>query len=123
METSQLSHSIVETVSRDLIGKYGWMFIVSLIIFFLKSSIEKLTYSLFVFMGSDYKTDDVIYLDGRPGRIVRVGFTKTVFFMYDVDSEGKVIGGTKLVIQNERLASLNIEKPLPLLDLSKFKTK
>lgn len=123
METPELSHSIVETVSQDLIGKYGWMFIVSLIIFFLKSSIEKLTYSLFVFMGSDYKTDDVIYLDGRPGRIVRVGFTKTVFFMYDVDSEGKVISGTKLVIQNERLASLNIEKPLPLLDLSKFKTK
>jgi len=123
METPELSHSIVETVSQDLIGKYGWMFIVSLIIFFLKSSIEKLTYSLFVFMGSDYKTDDVIYLDGRPGRIVRVGVTKTVFFMYDVDSEGKIIGGTKLVIQNERLASLNIEKPLPLLDLSKFKTK
>jgi hypothetical protein len=43
--------------------------------------------------------------------------------MYDVDSDGKIIGGTKLVIQNERLASLNIEKPLPLLDLSKFKTK
>ena len=35
--------------------------------------------------------------------------------------DGKVVGGSKLVIQNERLASLNIEKPLAQLDLSRFK--
>jgi hypothetical protein len=49
-----------------------------------------------------------------------VGLTKTVFFIYDV-VDGKVLGGSKLVVQNERLASLNIEKPLANLDLSRFK--
>ena len=73
-----------------------------------------------MFIGSDYKEDDVVYVDGKPGRIVRVGLTKTVFFIYDV-VEGKVVGGSKLVIQNERLAGLNIEKPLPQLDLTRFK--
>jgi hypothetical protein len=85
-----------------------------------KSSIEKLAAALFMFVGSDYKEDDVVYVDGKPGRIVRVGLTKTVFFIYDV-VDGKVVGGSKLVVQNERLASLNIEKPLANLDLSRFK--
>jgi hypothetical protein len=49
-----------------------------------------------------------------------VGLTKTVFFIYDV-VDGKVVSGNKLVVQNERLAGLNIEKPLPNLDLSRFK--
>ena len=85
-----------------------------------KSSIEKFAAALFMFIGSDYKEDDVVFIDGKPGRIVRVGLTKTVFFIYDV-VDGKVVGGSKLVIQNERLSGLNIEKPLPQLDLSRFK--
>jgi hypothetical protein len=62
----------------------------------------------------------VVYVDGKPGRIIRVGLTKTVFFIYDI-VDGKVVSGNKLVVQNERLAGLNIEKPLPNLDLSRFK--
>ena len=91
-----------------------------LVALMFKSSIEKLAAALFMFVGNDYKEDDVVYVDGKPGRIVRVGLTKTVFFIYDV-VDGKVLGGSKLVVQNERLASLNIEKPLANLDLSRFK--
>jgi len=87
-----------------------------------KSSIEKLAAALFMFMGSDLEEDDVVYVEGKPGRIVRVGLTKTIFFIYDV-VDGKVVGGNKLVVQNERLASLHIEKPLANLDLSRFKKK
>ena len=103
-------------------GKYVWLFLAGLVILIFKSSIEKLAASFFIFAGSDYKTDDVVYVDGKPGRIVRLGLTKTVFFIYDV-VDGKVVGGSKLVVQNERLAGLNIEKPLPNLDLSRFKSK
>ena len=39
---------------------------------------------------------------------------------YDI-VEGRVVGGSKLVIQNDKLKDLKIEKPLPLLDLSKYK--
>lgn len=115
-----ISEKVLESTAQDMTGKYVWMFLAGLIILMFKSSIEKLAAALFMFIGSDYKEDDVVYIDGKPGRIVRVGLTKTVFFIYDV-VEGKVVGGSKLVIQNERLAGLNIEKPLPQLDLTRFK--
>ena len=42
------------------------------------------------------------------------------FFTYDV-RDGIIVGGAKLVVQNDKLKDLKIEKPLPLLDLSKYK--
>jgi hypothetical protein len=122
INTNQIiAQQVLEATAQDATGKYVWLFIAGLVALMFKSSIEKLASALFVFIGSDYKEDDVVYVDGKPGRIVRVGFTKTVFFIYDV-VDGKVVGGSKLVIQNERLASLNIEKPLAQLDLSRFKS-
>ncbi len=115
-----ISQSVLENTAQDMTGKYVWMFIAGVIILMFKSSIEKLAAALFMFLGQDYKEDDVVYVDGKPGRIIRVGLTKTVFFIYDV-VDGKVVSGNKLVVQNERLAGLNIEKPLPNLDLSRFK--
>ncbi len=115
-----ISQQVLESTGQDLTGKYVWLFIVGLIALMFKSSIEKLAAALFMFIGNDYKEDDVVYVDGKPGRIIRVGLTKTVFFIYDV-VDGKIVSGNKLVVQNERLAGLNIEKPLPNLDLSRFK--
>ena len=119
-EVHVISQQVLESTGQDLTGKYVWLFIIGLIALMFKSSIEKLAAALFMFVGNDYKEDDVVYVDGKPGRIVRVGLTKTVFFIYDV-VDGKVLGGSKLVVQNERLASLNIEKPLANLDLSRVK--
>jgi len=115
-----ISQQVLENTAQDMTGKYVWMFLAGLVILIFKSSIEKLAAALFMFIGSDYREDDVVYVDGKPGRIVRVGLTKTVFFIYDV-VDGKIVSGNKFVVQNERLASLNIEKPLPNLDLSRFK--
>jgi len=115
-----ISEKVLESTAQDLTGKYVWLFIIGLIALMFKSSIEKLAAALFMFIGNDYKEDDVVYVDGKPGRIIRVGLTKTVFFIYDV-VDGKIVSGNKLVVQNERLAGLNIEKPLPNLDLSRFK--
>lgn len=115
-----ISQQVLESTGQDLTGKYVWLFIVGLVALMFKSSIEKFAAALFMFIGSDYKEDDVVYVDGKPGRIIRVGLTKTVFFIYDI-VDGKVVSGNKLVVQNERLAGLNIEKPLANLDLSRFK--
>jgi hypothetical protein len=120
MDTNIIAEKVLESTAQDLTGKYVWLFIAGVAVLIFKSSIEKLAAALFIFVGNDYKEDDVVYVDGKPGRIVRVGFTKTVFFIYDV-VDGKVVGGSKLVVQNERLAGLNIEKPLANLDLSRFK--
>ena len=119
MEPSGFQPQHLENIAKNLIGDYGWLFVAGLVILLFQSSIKKLAASIFVFVGGDYKTDDVVFVDGKPARIIRVGFVKTVFFIYDVH-EGKIVGGSKLVVQNEWLAKLKIEKPLQQLDLTRF---
>ena len=119
MESALLQPGELEKALEHFIGQYGWMFIAGVALMIFQSSIKKFAAGIFVFCGNDYKTDDVVYVDGKPGRIIRVGITKTVFFIYDV-MDGKVIGGSKLVVQNEWLGKLKIEKPLIQLDLTRF---
>ena len=120
--THVISQQVLETTAQDMTGKYVWMFIAGLVILIFKSSIEKLAAALFMFVGSDYKEDDVVYVDGKPARIVRVGLTKTVFFIYDV-VDGKVVSGNKMVIQNKMLKlqpitlSIRIDATKPIQDL------
>tara|TARA_B100000287_G_scaffold37607_1_gene34570 strand:- start:355 stop:765 length:411 start_codon:yes stop_codon:yes gene_type:complete len=103
-----------------LIGKYGWLFLVGVLTLLFRGTIEKFVSGLFVFMGNDYNEDDVVEVDGSPARIVRVGMWTTTFFTYNVVN-GQIVSGSKLVVQNDKLKDLKIEKPLPLLDLSKYK--
>ena len=110
----------VQSMVSEMLGKYGWLFLVGVLTLLFRSTIEKLVAGYMVFMGNDYNEDDVVEVDGKPGRIVRVGMWTTTFFTYDV-REGIIVGGAKLVVQNDKLKDLKIEKPLPLLDLSKYK--
>ena len=110
----------VQGMVSELLGKYGWLFIVGVLTLLFRSTIEKFVAGLMIFMGNDYNEDDVVEVDGKPGRIVRCGIWSTTFFTYDV-RDGIIVGGAKLVVQNDKLKDLKIEKPLPLLDLSKYK--
>ena len=110
----------VQGMVSELLGNYGWLFIVGVLTLLFRSTIEKLVAGLMIFMGNDYNEDDVVEVDGKPGRIVRCGIWSTTFFTYDV-RDGIIVGGAKLVVQNDKLKDLKIEKPLPLLDLSKYK--
>ena len=110
----------VQSMVSEMLGKYGWLFIVGVLTLLFRSTIEKLVAGWMIFMGNDYNEDDVVEVDGKPGRIVRVGVWSTTFFTYDV-RDGIIVGGAKLVVQNDKLKDLKIEKPLPLLDLSKYK--
>ena len=110
----------VQGMVSEMIGKYGWLFLIGVLTLLFRSTIEKFVSGLFIFMGNDYNEDDVVEVDGKPGRIVRCGIWSTTFFTYDV-RDGIIVGGAKLVIQNDKLKDIKIEKPLPLLDLSKYK--
>ena len=115
----------VENVLQDnisiLLGEYGWMFLVALVVLFFKTTIESVLAGLLIFVGNDYNNDDIVILDGRPGRIVRVSMWKTVFYLYTIkeDPDGKkfVSGGTKLIVENNKLKDLKIEKPLNNFDI------
>ena len=115
----QMENLIQEQVT-GLLGKYGWMFLAGTAVLLFRQTIENAVDGFMIFLGNDYNEDDVVEVDGKPSRIVRVGMWSTTFFTYDVRN-GIIVGGSKLVIQNVKLKDLKIEKPLPLLDLSKYK--
>tara|TARA_Y100000401_G_C8312819_1_gene220751 strand:+ start:733 stop:1113 length:381 start_codon:yes stop_codon:yes gene_type:complete len=121
LESTQELEQAIQSSTSLLIGEYGWMFLAGLLVLFFKTSIESLLSGLLVFVGNDYNNDDIILLDGRPGRIVRVTLWKTTFFLYNVkvnkDGEKYIVSGTKVVIQNAELKNLRIEKPLPNFEL------
>ena len=123
VNVEQIQSNIQGNISV-LLGEYGWMFLAGLAILFFKTTIESVLAGLVVFVGNDYNNDDIIALDGRPGRIVRVSMWKTTFYLYTIKkgTEGKkfVSGGTKLVIENNKLKDLKIEKPLGNFDLDMF---
>ena len=116
----QIENALQDNISV-LLGEYGWMFLAGLVVLFFKTTIESSIAGLLIFVGNDYNNDDIVILDGRPGRIVRVSMWKTVFYLYTIkeDSNGKkfVSGGTKLIVENEKLKDLKIEKPLNNFDL------
>ena len=111
---------LIQEQVTGLIGKYGWMFFAGAAVLLFRSTIETSVAGLMIFMGNDYNEDDVVEVDGKPSRIVRVGMWSTTFFTYDV-RDGVIVGGSKMVVQNDKLKDLKIEKPLPLLDLTKYK--
>ena len=111
---------LIQKQVTELLGNYGWMFLVGAAILLFRRTIENAVDGFIIFFGNDYNEDDVVEINGKPGRIIRVGIWKTVFFTYDVRGD-KVVGGSKLVVTNSKLKDLKIEKPLPLLDLTKYK--
>ncbi len=118
---AQQIENVIQSNISVLLGEYGWMFLADLVVLFFKTTIESVLAGLLVFVGNDYNNDDIIILDGRPGRIVRVSMWKTTFYLYTIkiDTSGKksISGGTKLIVENDKLRDLKIEKPLDNFDL------
>jgi len=102
--------AVTEELFKQMLGEYGWMVITGFIMMIFKGVIVNTFEALMIFIGSDYDSDMVVYIgaDEKPARIVRVGLTKTIFYMKQ--------GGDwsiKLVVPNERLKSMVIKQKLP----------
>ena len=113
--TEAIAQFGVQSGIAQLISEYAWLFVVGFLLLLFKSSIENGVAGLQVFFGSDYDEDDVVIVDGRPGRITRVHLTKTVFYLYTY-REGILVGVTKMAVPNTALKSMRIEKPLEKLE-------
>ena len=73
-----------QSLIEGLIGQYGWLFLAGVVTLIFQNTIREAVDGIMVFLGNDYNEDDVVEVDGAPGRIVRVGMWKTVFFIYHV---------------------------------------
>tara|TARA_Y100000296_G_C5045456_1_gene192064 strand:+ start:312 stop:674 length:363 start_codon:yes stop_codon:yes gene_type:complete len=116
----------LQTQAEGILGYIAYFLLSGIVLILVKSTLESMVESIKVFWGKDLNTDDVVILNGRPARVVRVGMWKTTFFAYDIgvaNGEPYVKGGTKIQIQNDKLKDQIIERPLQMLDLSKWKEK
>ena len=104
LEQGGVTPEQMEHVAQDLLGQYGWIVAAGLLAILAKDMIMNLAQAIIVFMGNDFNNDDIIYISGRQARIVRVGLRNTCFYMTD--------RSTKMVVPNEQLKSLTIEKKL-----------
>ena len=121
-----MNEADIQKQAESILGYIMYFLLSGIVLILAKSTLESIVESIKVFWGKDLNTDDVVILNGRPARVVRVGMWKTTFFVYEVDTaNGKpyVKSGNKLQIQNDRLKDQVIEKPLPMLDLSKWEKK
>ena len=116
----------LQAQAESILGYIMYFLLSGIVLILAKSTLESMVESIKVFWGKDLNTDDVVILNGRPARVVRVGMWKTTFFAYDIgtaDGKPYVKGGTKIQIQNDKLKDQIIEKPLQMLDLSKWEEK
>ena len=106
----------IEVAIKHLAGDYGWIIFVALVTLTFKNIIQRFVEGIMFFVGNDYNADDIVYIRGeKKARIIRHGLTKTVFYIYDTER--------KLIIRNDRLSSLNLEKSLPQNGSGKHETK
>jgi len=98
---TQLEHIVSTTL-----GQFGWLIIVAIFALTFKNTIQRIVEGIMFFFGGDYKVDDIVYVGGtKKVRISRKGLTKTTFYVYDTKR--------KLIIRNDRLPYLMLEKSLP----------
>jgi len=95
----------VEGMAKDLIGEYGWVALAAIAALMAKDVVIKFVQSILVFFGHGFENDEIIYISGRQARIIRKGVTSTTFYMTD--------RRTKMVVPNEKLSDLTVEKMLP----------
>ena len=105
LSQGHLDKQKVEGLLENLVGEYGWLLLIAIVTIMAKDMIMNLAQGLLVFMGNNFNNDDIIYISGRQARIVRVGIRNTVFYMTDRK--------TKMLVPNEQLKQLTIEKTLP----------
>ena len=90
----------------EMFGSYGWMVMGAFVALTFKNIIQRLVEGVMFFIGNDYNADDIVYIRGeKKARVIRIGLTKTVFYIYDTER--------KLIIRNDQLPGLMLEKTLP----------
>ena len=119
----------LKELGTNLIGSYGWLFLVGFVAMMFRSTLEGLVESVKIFWGNAINVGDVIYIwiEGKKyaGRIVRVGLFKCSIVVYNVshkdDGEPFISGGEDLEIQNSKIKDYTKPRPMENIDISGFK--
>ena len=119
----------LKDIGTNMIGSYGWLFVVGFVVMLFRSTIEGLTESFKIFWGNSINVGDCIYIwiEGKKyaGRIIRLGLFKCSIVVYNVghdkDGEAFISGGEDMEIQNSKMKDFIITRPMEKIDISNFK--
>ena len=103
--TNVLDQAALEGVAQQAIGHYGWIVLGAFVLLLFKDVLFNFAQGVIVYWGSSFENDEILYISGRQARVIRLGLTSTTFFMTDRQ--------TKMIVPNEQLKSLVVEKKLP----------
>lgn len=104
--TNVLDHAVIDRVAEQAIGHYGWMIVAAFCALLFKDILFNFAQGLLIYWGSSFENDEILYISGRQARVIRLGLTSTTFFMTDRQ--------TKMIVPNEQLKALVVEKKLPV---------
>jgi len=104
-ELTNLLQSGGESAAKQLIGEYGWLFVGAFVALMAKDLLMNMVSGLMVFVGNEWKNDEILYLSGRKARVIRKGLLITTFQMEDRQSS--------MSIPNSQLKTLTVERKLP----------
>ena len=103
--TNALDQATIERFAAGAIGHYGWLLLAAFVALLFKDVLFNFAQGVIVYWGSDFENDEILYISGRQARVIRLGLTSTTFFMADRE--------TKMIVPNEQLKQLTVEKKLP----------
>jgi len=101
----------MEEAAQSFIGKQGWIFVAGILAIVFNGLISGSAKGMMIFFSRQYQPDDIVILNGRRARIVRVGMMETVFYFEDAS--------TKLTVPNESVKGLGIEKEIKPMKMGK----
>lgn len=104
-ELTNLLQSGGESAAKHFIGEYGWLFVGAFVALMAKDLLMNMVSGLMVFVGNEWKNDEILYLSGRKARVIRKGLLITTFQMEDRQSS--------MSIPNSQLKTLTVERKLP----------
>ena len=117
----------MEDQMNSFVSQNSVLLVAGVVSLLFKEFIINIVKSIIFKMTSGLKEDDVLmFWDGTksPARIVRIGLMSTTLFIYDVNDEGVITGGSRLVMQNVKLENVKFLKRLSMIDdadLKQFK--
>ena len=98
----------MEETAKDFIGQNGWLFLAGVLAIVFNSIISSSAQGLMVWWSKQYQPVDIVIVNGRKARIVRIGMRETVFYFEDKC--------TKLTVPNEAVRGMGIEKSIKPMD-------
>ena len=103
----------LETAVQGFIGQYGWLFIAGIVTILFKNLIASTASAAGIYFSRQYQPDDIVFIAGRKARIFRIGLRDTTLYYPDTS--------TRVVIPNENIRGMGIEKKVEPFDGPKAK--